>query len=62
MLLYKTTKCTSCHGNCFVCDHPLLRAPCIARPGTVGLINSRIWSSTSVGQDINQGEQILEVT
>lgn len=45
MLLYKPTKCTSCHGNCFVCDHPLLRAPCIARPGTVRV--NRLVSSTA---------------
>lgn len=45
ILLYKTTKCTSCHGNCFVCDHPLLRAPCIARLGTVSV--NRLVSSTA---------------
>lgn len=45
ILLYKRTKCTSCHGNCFVCDHPLLRSPCIARPGTVRV--NRLVSSTA---------------
>lgn len=44
-VLQNRTKCTSCHGNCFVFDHSLLRPPRIARPGTVTV--NRLVSSTA---------------
>lgn len=44
-VLQNRTKCTSCHGNCFVFDHSVLRPPRIARPGTV--IVNRLVSSTA---------------